>query len=1154
MESAQTTRGGVRKAVGARAPIHAWIVLLSGLAATAVGVYLLNDYTKLKNEQRAYDLVSQMNERLHTRMESYIELLRGGSGLFAANQFVTFEQFRSFWQRLQIPRHYAGMQGYGFTARIPPERLDSVVATMQQGGMTNFNVWPPGPRNEYHAIIYLEPPDARNRIAFGYDMFTEPVRRQAMEKARDTGEAIMSGLVTLVQEETGGPKQNGFLIYAPVYYGGVVPATVPERRQNLHGFVYSPFRAGDLLRGIYGTNLPGPVRLELYDGNNIAPEHFLSGMGPQPDGKFKEYRSTMEIGGRRWTVLHQVHPQFYQGNEFLIIFSALVGVVVSLFLFYVTRAEGIARRRAEIGTRQFREQSEWLQVMLGSIGDGVISTNELGEVEFMNPMAECLTGWRMDEAKQRPLKEVFDLVNGETRQVVENPAFIALRTNQIIKLSGPSVLIRKEGTELWIDNSAAPIRNASGKQIGAILTFRDISDRRQAERKVNAQHAVTRVLAEAGDLREAAEKVLQAICEHLDFTWGTFWLIDQEQGRAVFYAMYHLPNLQVPEFEQACRSFQPKPGEGLPGEAWQRLEPIWVENFSTDSRFPRAEVARLAGIQGALVFPVMREKQVFGILEFFSRDTRHEDLDLLSVSRGLGGQIGQFMERIRAEQGLQQSEELYRAITETAADGIVTIDARGNILAVNSAVERIFGYTREELLGANLNMLMPEKMRESHQAGVERFLQSGEREISWSAVELPGRGKDGRNIPLDISFGMTLRDGQPIFVGMLRDISRRREAEEQLRQSEERFRLLVNEAAEYAIITTDAEGRVSTWNAGAERIFRYTEEEILGRHLSQFFTDEDRTREVPEEEIRSATEQGQFVFERWLQRKDGSKFWASGSLIMLRGQDGAPRAYAKILRDITERKQAEEAVKELNQQLEERVQRRTAALQESNQQMEAFTYTVAHDLRAPLRAMQGFSQALLEDYAPHLDEPARDFIKRIMSSSQKMDALIQDLLAYSQLSRSDLTFEPVPVVTAMNEVLEQWREEIARTDAQVTVQGENVSVLAHQATFSHVLGNLLGNSLKFTQPGERPKVAVRVVERGETVQISFQDNGIGIAPEHHQRIFRVFERLHGQESYPGTGIGLAIVKKGIERMGGRVGLTSAPGEGSLFWIELPKTS
>jgi len=236
--------------------------------------------------------------------------------------------------------------------------------------------------------------------------------------------------------------------------------------------------------------------------------------------------------------------------------------------------------------------------------------------------------------------------------------------------------------------------------------------------------------------------------------------------------------------------------------------------------------------------------------------------------------------------------------------------------------------------------------------------------------------------------------------------------------------------------------------------------------------------------------------------------------------------------------------------LERRVAERTAELSDTNEQLEAFVYTIAHDLRAPLRAMQAFATLLLNDYAPSLDAMAQNYAERIVRSAERMDKLVIDLLAYGRTARTHLTLTPVPVEAAWKSALAQYEETIARRNARVEVASPLPHVLAHDVTLSQVLANLLSNALKFAKPGQPPHVRIRAEVNGTLARLWVEDNGIGIAPEFQGKLFKVFERLHGRDEYPGTGIGLAIVRRAMERMNGSTGVESALGQGSRFWIEL----
>jgi two-component system sensor histidine kinase/response regulator len=233
-------------------------------------------------------------------------------------------------------------------------------------------------------------------------------------------------------------------------------------------------------------------------------------------------------------------------------------------------------------------------------------------------------------------------------------------------------------------------------------------------------------------------------------------------------------------------------------------------------------------------------------------------------------------------------------------------------------------------------------------------------------------------------------------------------------------------------------------------------------------------------------------------------------------------------------------------------ERKFSELEEVKRELDGFAYTVAHDLRSPLRAMSGFSEALLEEYADKLDLTGRDYATRILESARRMDSLIQDLLAYSRLSRGDIVLQAVDLGSILHEILTQMSPELKERRATVNLAEPLPRVTAHPVLLNQILTNLLSNAIKFMGPGVDPHVRVRAEGSADGVRVWVEDNGIGISAEHHERIFRVFERLHLQERYPGTGIGLAIVRRAVERLHGQAGVESELGKGSRFWISLKR--
>jgi PAS domain S-box-containing protein len=421
------------------------------------------------------------------------------------------------------------------------------------------------------------------------------------------------------------------------------------------------------------------------------------------------------------------------------------------------------------------------------------------------------------------------------------------------------------------------------------------------------------------------------------------------------------------------------------------------------------------------------------------------------------------------------------------------------------------------------------------------------------------RGRDGIYRWIEANGRVDLgAEGTPLrFPGVLLDVEARRTLEAERDRASALLRAFVA-AVPGVVYAKDREGRMLVANEGLAAVFGQPLGTILGRTDPEFLDDPHQAAAVVAVDRRVMESGSPEQVEEVVSLPDGTpRVWLS-TKAAFRNDAGEVVGLVGSSVDITERKQAEAALRgseaalrRLAEDLERRVQERTARLAEANGELEAFAHSVAHDLRAPLRTMQGFAAALDEDYAAALDELGRDYLARIMRGAGRLDELIRDLLAYSRITREEIEMGRVDLDSLATEVFGQLRAAIEEKHALVVVEGPLPPVLGHRVVLSQALLNLVSNAMKFVEPNIRPEVRIQAEARsGGRLRLWVEDNGIGIAPEHAARIFEVFQRLHGSEEYPGTGIGLAIVRRGAERLGGSAGVESVPGQGSRFWIEL----
>ena len=509
-------------------------------------------------------------------------------------------------------------------------------------------------------------------------------------------------------------------------------------------------------------------------------------------------------------------------------------------------------------------------------------------------------------------------------------------------------------------------------------------------------------------------------------------------------------------------------------------------------------------------------------------------------------------ERRELEIDLRISESRFREqaeLLDLTYDAVMVRNLRDEITYWNHGAEELYGWRAEEIVGKVAQDVL-QTVHPKARAEIEAEMhETG----SWEG-ELTHRRRDGSVVVVS-SRWVLRRDDHANANGVLesnRDITAKRAAEEtqwkwdeEVRQSEIRFRLLIDAVKDYAIISLDANGLVASWNSGAQRLKGYSAEEIIGQHVERLYLREDVERGKLAEELRRAAAEGHVDDEGWRVRKDGSQFWAEIVTTALRGADGELIGFVKIDKDISSRRAAEEQIHELNSQLTQRVDE----LGSVNRELEAFSYSVSHDLRAPLRHMDGFAHILKEEHSANMVPEAMRYLDRILEAATHMGLLIDDLLNLAQIGRRELKREKVQITSVVKQAIAELPVEAKERNIEWRIE-PLAELSCDSGLLKLVFTNLLANAVKFTR-----KQAISVIEVGSRVAdgvptIFVRDNGVGFDPQYADKLFGVFQRLHRQEDFEGTGIGLATVQRIVRRHGGEIWAESQLNSGTTFFFTL----
>ncbi len=969
-------------------------------------------------------------------------------------------------------------------------------------------------------VISLIYPMAGNEAALGLDYRIHPTQRETALRARDSGETILAGPLELQQ---GG---IGFIVREPVF----IP---PDQR--FWGLVSSVIDADTLYTkaGLRAPDLGLQLALR-HDGGAV----FFGNAGVLDR---KPVTLRVDLPGATWQLAAlpaagwgQLAPELGLIRLMSLLAAMLAGVM----------AFRLARSNQALAVNATR-----LNTLLNSIPDLVWLKDPNGVYLACNPRFEAFYGARQAD------------ILGKTDYAFA-PAELAdfFRANDLAAVAaGKSrrneewLTFASDGHRELAETIKTPMYDANGHLLGVLGIARDITERTRAEQQIRSLNRLYQVLSGINEaivrLREP-DALFREACriavEHGGFRMAWLGMADPGSGevRPLAHAGVNEGYLEALHISLG----DDEHSHGPTGVALHEGRHVVCNDIEHDPRMaPWRAAAMQRGYRASAAFPIRVGGQVRGTFNLYADKPDQFDEAELRLLDELALDLGFALDFIAAENELRRQRDILDRTSRLAQVGGWWFDVASRSGSWSEETARIHDVEPDDNISvaAALGFLHEESRQRAEQAIQAAIEQPQPYELELQLTSAKGVEKWVRSIGQPV-----LEDGKVVRLeGAIQDITARKQAELQARQGE-----IVLDSVFQALpdlfFLMDADGRIRDYRASRDAQLYVPPSEFIDKLMQDVLPSSAAA--LFSQGMDQVRQRGCLTtYEYDLTLPQGVRHFEA-RLNLLPGSD----RFIAVVRDISERKQMEDAITRLNAELEQRVQQRTAELTAVNKEMETFTYSVSHDLKAPLRGIDGYSRLLLEEHAAELNDEGRLFLGNVRHGVEQMNQLIEDLLAYSRMERRNLNGIPLDLAEQVTRVLAERRDDIAAHGMVVEVNMEaaleGITARADPAGLALVLRNLIDNALKFSRDSQPPRLTLDATADKETVTLKISDNGIGFDMQYHDRIFEIFQRLQRAEDYPGTGVGLAIVRKAMQRMGGRVWAESAPGQGATFYLELPQ--